>query len=453
MPAEDVLLSAIFSQVQTAPPPMPTNPEVSRIIRDWDEGRQDALPVSNLIQLALDMPSYRDDVVDYMKNDMPQHPNRYGRQDTYEIIKRGLISSNEMVNAGLMTVSAVNWVKGHPTDSDDDHQSQFANVTNPDSPLKNTDVYFFGIPGSGKSTVLACLLALENNPVGNIQLQLKEGCTGFLARLLALENNPVGNIQLQLKEGCTGFVYGQDLRNYIREGIFPRATQTNVAGKGKFIQLMQVVLHETRNGVFAKDKDVKLSIIEMPGERTKEFAGVVASVGRPNMALLGDGAQNLLANDNDKIVFFVIDPNDEVNISINVSVNGQNLSVSMKQGEVLKTIVAFMRSEKDFCRHLKKVYVLVTKTDSLEDLSLLDPDSKHSEMVGLARKVVARSGYNSFWTELCTLVYENKNINKGLNPREPIVMPFSPGRVMPGHTLSFEPSSPSMMQFVSNLIL
>lgn len=380
--------------------------------------------------------SFKKQIHDYFVEDMPFNPNRYARDTMFRIIRSNIFEPGELVRRRILTETAKNWIEQHARDIDDEHVTDIPVDTSPVSPEKNTDVYFFGVPGSGKSTVLAGLFKLES-----------ENVKGLVIKLLT---------------NTKGYNYAKDLTQYVKEGLFPLPTKTETTRKiekgrtdeededptiltiddsdstaaveaenvtDKYIQIMNTELTET-----VKDKDYThhITFIEMPGERTLQFAAGGAG---GDLKALGSGTEKLFRNGNRKIIFFILDPDPKKGQFVKVN----QADVFITQGETLNLIVELIAKNPDILDTIDAIHIILTKSDILP-CYCSDMDA-NATMDDLIEKVMDQEGYAAFKRELIKLCSpKNSSINKHCGHR-PYVFTFSLGKVMPGHVVDYRRTS------------
>lgn len=407
-----------------------------------------ASTVNDFMSLIAKYPTKKEFIREYMLSDMKVNPSRYTREDMYylmngkydgEITYSPLFSVGDLQNANVATYEILNHINTHPTDKDD--RDQLENSLSPEenfkSAVNNTDVYFFGVPGSGKSTVLAGLFKLGKS--GNIRLQLP-------------------------KHGeHVGYNYASILQNYLERGVFPQATKirfairqdvgpidnestnpsrdlnntdgissedqddenligTEVEVSDRFIQIIDGVLQE--NPDKEDQEDHKISIIEMPGERTLNFAASTVRNPEEMDKLLGKGTRALFMNENRKLFFFVIDPKPQK--SYEVKLNGT--VCPMTQAQALEAVVEFISEVPGLLEKIDSMHIILSKSDLLSNPNSID----------VIKSDVIERGYEGLISDikgLCNPSRSNINVQCGHTPH---LFTFSLGKVYPGHMIKYE---------------
>ena len=193
----------------------------------------------------------------------------------------------------------------------------------PPLPPNRTDVYVFGIAGSGKS----CLLA------GVLHYGDKVGAIGLETQYVA----PVG------------VKYKDELIRRVSLGMVPQSTRADV------LNYIPVPFHDERNVPHP------ISFIEMSGEKfTQTYKD--AAVGD------GIGARNYLRNNNQKIIIFVVDYQ-----ANRTGIENAQIATQSAQLEMTLTLLS---NDGTFDK-THAVFVVVTKCDLLPDQSNIENDVMH----------------------------------------------------------------------------
>lgn len=421
-------------------------PQIQAILNDPNSD------VVDFMRLIKRYPSKKRYLCDFMLRDMRVNPSRYDREEMIWLLNGKhdrtddidpVFSTQELVSAHVMPLDFVNHILTHQTDEADKDPSEGNLVaeTNFKSAENNTDVYFWGVPGSGKTTVLAGLLKVAK-------------FEKMRFRLLAHGDH-------------VGYNYASILRNYLERNLFPQRTKTEyviqqplandnsildgnpwnnnddisnpfadssvVAGSDvqqkekqridKFIQIIDAVLEEEDEK--GGESSHKLSIIEMPGERTLEFAAVHPTMRDMELIdeLLGEGTRELFMNDNRKVFFFVIDPNPSK--TYQMPLHGGQSSVS--QAEALEALIEFLRGVPGLLEKVDSTHIILTKSDMLRN-----PGS-----IECIREDVIKKGYEGVINDIKKMCNPSKgNVNAQCD-YIPYLFTFSLGKVYPGHMIQY----------------
>lgn len=311
--------------------------------------------------------------------DMKRSPFKYTRDMMYEYISTNALTMADLVdNSDTLTDRAYSHIKRYPRLFDEQRQLPVSRLENPTSEDGNTDVYFFGVSGSGKTCVLAGLMSLT-------------GKLGF---------------RFDPKGPGGGGNYAMELRNYARTSMLPPATDQN------YIQVIDGEINDEDNHLH------KISLIEMSGEKTAQFAAINNPT---DLADLGPGAAGLLSNDNNKVIFFVIDPTNEKNVEM-----GQGSQQWVMQSDVLNCVSSLLSKNKGLMKKVVAIHVILTKSDTLGDY--VDRD--------VIQEVLNSQGYQAVLEDIKGIC-EQYNINKQTGFHVGLY-PFCVGKFMPGDVYTFD---------------
>lgn len=191
---------------------------------------------------------------------------------------------------------------------------QFEQVTLDEIPVKElpplvnnaTDIYFLGMPGSGKSTMLASFLAYSNR---------------------------IGKVKRKT-DNLKGAEYYNYLVNSMTKGYLPDSTASD------YVNFIPISLRNPHK----KGTLHHLNIIDMAGEKFKN----VASDGTGKFNKIKD----YMKTKNQKCLVFVLDyfPEDE-RITL------------IKQDQNLQMVITMLNDELDIMKDVDTIYLIVTKAD------------------------------------------------------------------------------------------
>ena len=393
--------------------------------------------VIDFLHLIRDFPFKKDFLREFMLSDMVRNPSRYDRVEMNWLLKGKyddvdnippVFTINELLARSIAPLSVLNHIVTHIKDEDDRDptENQLMPETNFRSGDNNTDIYFFGCPGSGKSAVLAGLFKATI-------------CNNLRFNLL-------------MHGGHLGYTYASILKNYLTNKLFPQPTKTKFVAKqqlqadadpfisvtddansdnymaqgeelnsDKFIQIVDAELIESSPQTNAEVVH-KLSIIEMPGERTLDFA-VADARNLDNMDdLLGEGTKELFKNNNRKVFFIVLDPNPKR--AYTMSPNGIPTTVTQK--DVLEVLIQFFQNVPGLIEKIDAIHIILAKSDLL----------KNADDFGCINEIIQK-GYQGVIANIKSLCNPNKgNINSQCE-HTPYIFTFSLGKVYPGHMLEY----------------
>jgi len=389
--------------------------------------------VADYIQLCEKYPTKIQFLKEFMLKDMRTNPSRYDREEMVWLLrgKNGndpIFSVEELVASNIAPIEIWNHILNHPEDrlDKDPLEEDLKPETNFKSAENNTDVYFFGVPGSGKTTVLAGLFNVDR-------------CDHLRLKLPAHGDH-------------IGYNYASILQNYLSRHLFPQRTKTkfvlqqalpvdgafeqnpfaenvdiNPMGAevgseigDKFIQIVDAVLIEEKGSA---PKEHRLSLIEMPGERTLDFAAADIRDPEKMDELLGKGTKQLFMNNNRKVFFFVIDPNPFQ--SYNVPLNG--VMTPMTQRQALAALVDFLGKVPGLMTKVDSIHIILTKSDMLRNPGSID----------CIKDDVINKGYEGLvadLNDLCNPARGNVNAQCG---HHVYLFTYSLGKVYPGHMIRY----------------
>ncbi len=367
--------------------------ELMLAIRDAEEARKDWIDAKNehtilgYVHFLKKHPycEYREEAEEIICNlkgnlltDMKRYPERYTRDTMYEYISTNALTMEDLVDKSYtLTDRAYSHIKRYPTLAHEQRALPLSQIEAPQSEKGNTDIYFFGVAGSGKTCVLSGLMSLT-------------GQLGF-------RFDPKG-------PGGGGY-YAIELRNYARTSMLPPGTVQD------YIQVIDGQIDDEKGYMH------KISLIEMSGEKTARFAAIDNPTSLDD---LGEGASGLLSNDNNKVIFFVIDPTNEKNIKV-----GDNTQW-ITQSDVLSCVSSLLSKNKGLMKKVVAIHVILTKSDTLGDY--IDEN--------VIKNVLDSQGYKAVLEDIKSICAKY-DINKQTGFRVG-VFPFCIGKFMPGDVYTFD---------------
>lgn len=312
-------------------------------------------------------------------SDMKRYPFKYNRELMYDYISTNALTMEDLVDrSNTLTDRAYSHIKKYPRLIDEQRQLPVSRLENPHSEEGNTDVYFFGVSGSGKTCVLAGLMSLT-------------GQLGF---------------RFDPKGPGGGGNYAMELRNYARTSMLPPATDQN------YIQVIDGQINDENGHLH------KISLIEMSGEKTAEFAAIENPT---SLEDLGAGASGLLSNDNNKVIFFVIDPTNEKNVQM-----GRDSNQWVMQSDVLSCVSSLLSKNKGLMKKVIAIHVILTKSDTLGDY--VDQN--------VIQDLLNSQGYQAVLEDIKSIC-EQYDINKQTGFHVGLY-PFCVGKFMAGDVYTFD---------------
>ena len=424
--------------------------------------------VIDYLELCAKYPQKTDYIKRWMLSDMKRTPHRYQRDEMYVLLNdvnmndsrwrgtsiidlaeplkgKALFTPMEIINERILDYERVQWIKDKPEKRFDDTNDITPKETCFEMEKNTTDVYFFGVPGSGKTSVLSGLCSVSTMPDKSTfsfhnqgkhkgygyAVSLKQKITDHVfparTRVFTFEDSlaPVDKgIGVTLGSSSDSFGTSPDIGSTWSQDSASSTMMTGSSTNTDQDLFIQIIDSEICNPDGSKHK---LNIIEMPGEATLRFAAARSN----DMSMLGDGAKKLFDNENNKLIFFVIDPNDKK--AYEVLLNG--VPVRITQADALHCVARFLSSKVSdmSIKNLKAVQVLLAKSDML---SLKEGQSMNECLDNLMNNS-SYSGLMNQLNQICSA--KNSDINKHCG-HEVKLFTFSLGQILPGDMLNYNPA-------------
>lgn len=318
---------------------------------------------------------------------MQQRPDSYDVSRLLKLLDKNIFTDRELICQKVLTQNVLDRLRQSDLNNDLPNIVQAINQCELECKPGYTDVYFFGIPSTGKTCILMGLSSSES-------------------------------LDVNLAHG--GGDYAAALQQYTSSGVTVTSTP------GDFVVSLEANIYsQTSKGV-----SHKVNLIEMSGE---EFALQIA--GHPDHIFtfedMGSGTTQLLQNDNRKVFFLIIDPTaNVVHRTHQVTKENGNVeleSYSVNQQKVIEKMVDLFNDPSN-CNIMKKVdsiHIIITKADLLGNN--LERDDR-------ALSIVQR--YQQKITKLINLC-KNYNINTQTKHR-PKLYTFSLGKFYVGGLYEYD---------------
>lgn len=339
---------------------------------------------------------------------MRNNPNGYEVSRLMRLLDSGVATEEELIRADVVTGTILETLRN--TDIYEDLPDIRRAIADSRTECKDgyTDVFFFGIPSTGKTCVL---MGLSRS----------------------------GDIRLNL--ASAGGDYASALQQYTDVGVtVPRTPGTFITN-----------LEATINSKDEPGSVHKVNLVEMSGE---EFAFDIAN--NPDHVFtfeeMGAGATRLLGNDNRKVFFLIIDPTaNRIRINREISdgrdeKTGRLLthleSCRVDQRTVIQKMVNLFQDpgNSDIMKKVDSIHIIMTKSDTLGD--------------PVERKVRAKGiFYEKFADDILDpLVDLCKEYNINRNTRyHPKLYTFSLGKFYVGGLYEYDPAdSDSLVKAIKN---
>ena len=196
---------------------------------------------------------------------MRTNPNSYEVNRLLRLINDGIFSDHELINAKVMTETVLETLRNHDINADLPDIRQAIENSRAECKDGYTDVFFFGVPSTGKTCVL-----MGMSRSNSLHINLASG----------------------------GGDYAAALQQYTDVGVTVPRTP------GTFVTTLEATISSVSDQGGAVHR---INLVEMSGE---EFAFDIAN--NPDKIFtfeqMGSGATQLLKNDNRKVFFLIIDP-------------------------------------------------------------------------------------------------------------------------------------------------
>lgn len=369
---------------------------------DWERIRQsrDLLEVAKFRNEHRDDPNADDieEIYQSLRREeyeaMKAYPWRYSKAIVEDLLGQGVFTFEELQQSGLVTPESWKKVQLNREYLPDLADYQKLGLESQPNGLA-TDVFFFGMPTSGKTSLLMGLAAATG-----------QGYT------IDMRTN--------------GGPYAAALRQYAQAGITPGRTN------GKFVtSISGIINEETYSG---KVRSHPINLIEMSGE---EFALRIAETKEPSIANMGTGATNMLRNENRKVFFIVVDASKPMvkvsyldrEIDEDGEPSRQVRSRFISQLDILDKFVVLMGlpENQEIMSKVDAIHFIVTKADSIGNAG--DRDQNAAELVG--------THYLSVVEQLKYYCMRTRRINRAYD-YEPQIFTFSLGKFYLGDVFDYD---------------
>jgi len=248
------------------------------------------------------------------KEQLLNNINTYTPEEVIEFIEKGIITEGDLLNCGIpdKVIDALNNYR--------EPNLHYGELLPETAPQKSTEVYFWGVPGSGKTTAMAAVLNTADVDYWNFTKDTGE------------YYEPLGMIM-------------KNIFNNQDYAILPPPT---------FVDKISDISFVLRQD---KGKQSFVSFKELSGEILQCF--YYKSAGLQFPAKLHhqdtfDSLVRLLNGNNRKIHFFIIDYDRDRDI---IDANG------LTQNDYLEAAVTFFRDNDIFRKSTDAIYIVVTKSD------------------------------------------------------------------------------------------
>lgn len=260
---------------------------------------------------------------------MEHYPDSYEVSRLMELLKRNIFTDNELIRKNVVTANVLDRLRQNAPSDELPDIIQAINNSSAKCKKDHTDVYFFGIPSTGKTCIL---MGLSNSDSLNINL------------------------------ACGGGDYAAALQQYTDYGVTVNATP------GNFVAALEAKISSRST----KGVSHNVNLIEMSGE---EFATQIANNSEHIFTFedMGSGTTKLLQNDNRKVFFLIIDPTANIVRRTHqvVDDNGNACleTYTVNQQTVIQKMVNLFEQpgNSDIMKKVDSIHIIMTKADLLGD--------------------------------------------------------------------------------------
>lgn len=264
---------------------------------------------------------------------MRTDPNHYEVSRLMRLLNENVATERELINAKVMTENILQTLRSTDIESDLPDIRKAIADSRAECKEGYTDVFFFGVPSTGKTCVL-----MGMSRSNSLHINLASG----------------------------GGDYASALQQYTDVGVTVPRTP------GTFVTTLEATI-SSRNDINSVHK---INLVEMSGE---EFAFGIAN--NPDHVFtfeeMGSGATQLLRNNNHKVFFLIIDPTANV-VRINREiVDGYDEETGapithleycvVNQRTLIQKMVNLFETEgnRDIMKKVDSIHIIMTKSDTL----------------------------------------------------------------------------------------
>lgn len=321
-------------------------------------------------------------------------PAKFSRSHIESLVSCGAFSYDELLKFGLITEDSWKRMQINRDFLPDLPEFQ-KGMTELQQPPAGTDIYFFGMPTSGKTSLLMGIAAANG-----------QGYT------IDMRTN--------------GGPYAAALRQFAQSGLMVGRTN------GKFVTTISGRIN--RDFDSDKVKSYPINLVEMSGE---EFALRIAETKETSMANMGTGVTNLLRNDNRKVFFILVDASKPMvkvsyldhEIDEDGEISKHVRSRYISQLDILDkfAVLISLPENREIMNKVDAIHFIVTKSDALGTAE--ERDEKAHEMV--------QNHYLSVVEQLRYFCQHTKRINRA-SDYEPQIYTYSLGKFYVGDVFDFD---------------
>lgn len=267
---------------------------------------------------------------------MHNNPNNYEVSRLMKLLNDGIATERELIKANVITDNILKILRNPNINIDLPDIEKAIENSRAECSEGYTDVYFFGVPSTGKTCVLMGLSRAES---------------------------------LTIDTATGGGEYASALQEYTDAGVTVKRTP------GTFVTTLDATICSPTNSNLSH----KVNLVEMSGE---EFAFQIAKNedGVFSFEDMGTGATRLLMNGNKKVFFLIIDPTvDVIHIEREI-VDGYDeetgkpikrieYAAANQRTIIQKMVDLFGKDEnRDIMKNVDSIHIILTKADTLGNI-------------------------------------------------------------------------------------
>ena len=261
---------------------------------------------------------------------MRSNPNNYEDVRLLKLIDEKLVTERELISSNVITENVLKNLRNPYLRQDLPDIEKAIEESRAECCEGFTDVYFFGVPSTGKTCVLMGLSRAEN---------------------------------LSIDTASGGGEYASALQEYTDMGVTVPRTP------GTFVTTLEATISSPTNSNLSH----KINLVEMSGE---EFTFQIAkNKDVVSFEEMGTGATKLLMNDNKKVFFLIIDPTVDVVHLDREIIDGYDEETgkpkkrieyaSANQKTIIQKMIDLFGKNKEIMKKVDSIHIIMTKSDTL----------------------------------------------------------------------------------------
>ena len=330
---------------------------------------------------------------------MRREPNRYDASRLLYLVQLGIFTVDELISEGVMTENVWNTLNNIDVKNDLPDIYEAMQESKVECSEGSTDVYFFGLPFTGKTCILQGMLS-----------------TSSLLLDLASSSGP----------------YAEALRQYTDCGIVVPCTPDD------FVTTLKAKI--ITGGHTPIERNV--NFVEMSGNH---FLNMVKDYGEHFKTEDNEDIANLLHNDNRKVFFLIIDPT--IN---NIKLNREYDEYDEQAGEKIHRLKYVVLSQKIFMQKIVNIFQDPANSDIMRKVDSIHIIITKADTLGerLQRREKALDYFNNHYAmnivPSLTKVCRDYNINSNSDYR-PKLFSFSLGKFYVGGLYEYDATDSELL--------